>query len=76
LSEPLQGIVSGRIVQLVTDPGLLPGQCVEVVLRPLTEATESTQSAAGMLANDPSLEDSLQEIEQTRKAARLRAEPK
>jgi len=69
----IQGIVHGKSVELLCDPGLEEGQRVEVVLRPMPRPMPSEErpicSAAGMLAGIPGLEKSLDEIQQDRKLA-------
>ncbi len=74
MDNTLHGIVSGKIVELTSDPGLTEGQQVEVVLRPVCGERELPQSAAGMLSDSPHLDASIAEIEQSRKIARDRTD--
>lgn len=74
MDNSLQGTVRGKIVELTSDPGFEEGQRVEVVLRPVGGESGSRHTAAGMLADVPGLDETLQEIQQYRKHAQYRAE--
>ena len=74
MSDLLQGIIHGKTVKLVCDPGLEQGQRVEVVLRPVTNDETPICSAAGMLADMTGLDESLQDIHQLRKIAQYRTD--
>jgi len=74
MDDMLQGIVHGKTVELVCDPGLKQGQRVEVVLRCLENLEQPVCSAAGMLADIPGLDESLDEIHQYRKLAQYRTD--
>lgn len=74
MDDMLQGIVHGKTVELACDPGLEQGQHVEVVLRPVAREEEPVRTAAGMLADIPGLDESLDEIQQYRKLAQYRTD--
>ena len=73
MTDTLQGIIRGKTVELTSDPGLEQGQRVEVVLRPMA-FEQLARSAAGMLADVPGLDESLEEIQRHRKLARHRTD--
>ena len=71
----LKGIVHGRTIELESEPGIVDGQRVEVIVRSRTLPgpppgwrPEGTETAAGMLAENWTEEDDriLQEIERDR----------
>ena len=74
MDDMLQGIVHGKTVELACDPGLEQGQRVEVVLHPVANEEQPVCSAAGMLADIPGLDESLDEIQQYRKLAQYRTD--
>jgi len=74
MNDAIQGTVYGKNVTLTSDPGLEEGQRVEVILRPVASEKRPACSAAGMLADIPGLDESLEEIGQTRKMARYRTD--
>ncbi len=74
MDNTLHGTVCGKTVVLTSDPGLLEGQQVEVVLRPVCGEQKSPQSAAGMLSDKPELDASIAKIEQDRKMAHDRTD--
>ncbi len=75
MSEVLYGIVHGKTIELEQDPGLEEGRRVQVVLRqpkPLPGPPPGwypgcTETAAGMLAGIPGLDEDLEEILAERK---------
>ena len=74
MSDLLQGVIHGKTVELACDPGLEQGQHVEVVLRPVAREEKPVRTAAGMLADIPGLDESLEEIQQARKLAQYRTD--
>jgi len=74
MNDAIQGTVHGWNIELSRDPGLEEGQQVEVVLRLVTSEKLPARSAAGMLADIPGLDESLDEIGQCRKMARYRTD--
>lgn len=66
-----QGVIRGKTIELVVDPGLQAGQVVEVTLRPASEQSapgEGIRRAAGALADSWQAEDDsiLAEIQASR----------
>ncbi len=72
MSDQIEGTVHGKTVELSRDPGLEDGQRVEVVLVPVGSKSVAGVSAAGMLADESDLDESLRAIERQRKQAKNR----
>ena len=74
MSEQIEGTVHGKTVELSRDPGLEDGQRVEVVLVPVGPKSAAGVSAAGLLADEPDLDEALRVIELQRKQAKNRTD--
>ena len=60
MSEVVQGVIHGRTIELLTDPGIADGQVVEVVVRVLKAPEdwgEGIRRSAGALADRWTEED-------------------
>jgi hypothetical protein len=73
MTQTLHGIINGKIIELTVDPGVPPGQQVEVVIMPVSAQQqvwgEGLRRCAGALASEWTEEDDqiLQEIYEQRK---------
>lgn len=82
MSNAITGVIHGRMIELVTDPGLSDGLEVEVILRPRSQidqpeppAPGGRPTAAGMLSAFDDSDESLQEIIRERKTSTYREIP-
>ena len=76
----LRGVIHGKTIELITDPGLKEGQEVEITLRPMTKANTlgaGLQRCAGALADSWQAEDDsiLEQIQDSRKRSTGRDMP-
>jgi hypothetical protein len=71
MSEAVEGVIHGRMIELEIDPGLQDGERVEVVIRRAERpeaGREGARSAAGSLAHfPPEYFEDLDEIVRARK---------
>ena len=73
MTKVLHGTVNGRTIELAEDPGLAPGEKVEVQVRTLPNTQnwgEGLKRCAGMLADDPEWDAIMEEIHASRKLER------
>jgi hypothetical protein len=71
MSKTFSGIVSGKTIELLQDPGL-DGYRVEVEIRPLAsreERIEALKRVAGSMADDPEFDAIMEEIQKDRHRA-------
>ena len=73
MSKIIEGVVHGRTIELLADPGVGEGQRVQVVLSvsPSEEAWgEGIRRTAGALADDPDWDTIMAEVHEGRKRER------
>jgi len=81
MSVALEGVIRGRTIELETDSGIADGEKVRLIVavRPpegrTDGATTDRTGSAGMLANHPDLDASLEEILADRRREALREMP-
>ena len=72
MTKTLRGIIQGKTIELLQNPGLEDGYAVEVEIRPIAsreERIEALQRAAGSMADDPEFEAIMEEIQEDRRRA-------
>ena len=79
MTDRITGVIRGRMIELMENPGFSDGEEIEVILRPLRAMVESTpigstggerRTAAGMLAAlSPEVDEELNAIVRDRKKA-------
>ena len=73
MTQTLHGVIHGKTIELMTDPGLADGEEIRVVIestRPAPKRGERLARCAGALADDPYWDDIMKEIQQSRKIER------
>jgi hypothetical protein len=78
MSNLIQGIVHGRMIELMAHPGLEDGQLVEVEMRVLKKPEvwgEGLRRCAGALADDPEFDAVMEQIQQERMGEKYREIP-
>ena len=73
MTKVLHGTINDRTIELTEDPGLAPGEKVEVQVRTLPKPQnwgEGLKRCAGMLADDPEWDAIMEEIHAARKLER------
>ncbi len=73
MSRIIEGVVHGRTIQLLDDPGVGEGQKVQVVLSvPCVEGTsgEGIRRTAGALADDPYWDQIMAQVHEGRRRER------
>lgn len=73
VTKTLNGVIHGKTIELLNDPGLADGEEVRVVIEStVTSATRRERLArcAGALADDPYWDDIIEEIQQSRRIER------
>jgi len=76
-TKTVRGIVEGKTIHLLRDPGL-DGYRVEVEIRPIAsreERIEALKRIAGSMADDPEFDAIMEEIQKDRKRGWERTEP-
>jgi hypothetical protein len=56
MSNAIEGVIRGKMIELVADPGLADGQAVRVVVQPLPtpeQQRETIRRTAGALSHKP-----------------------
>jgi hypothetical protein len=68
MTPPLPGVIRGRTIELLADPGLGNGQAVEVTIRPGPGAApgEGIARTAGALRDDAEWDAIMREIQEAR----------
>jgi hypothetical protein len=75
MMEFYPAIIRGKTIELESDPGLLAGQRVEVVILPVPRERmpgEGLLRSAGASADDPDFDADMAEIERYRRSATFR----
>jgi hypothetical protein len=75
MSLSIPGTIHGDVIKLDKPIGMAEGQKVEVTVRPAKESShwgEGLNRCAGMLADEPQLDEALEEIYRDRKRASFR----
>jgi hypothetical protein len=72
VSQPLSGIIHGRTIELLADPGLADGQPVEVTIRPSPPSGTGAGIArtAGALHDDAEWDAIMEQIHEARRQER------
>ena len=71
----VRGVIHGKTIELLTDPGLTDGQEVEMTLRPVDQPDARIAAilrTAGSMANDPEFHAVMEEVQRYRDSARYR----
>jgi predicted DNA-binding antitoxin AbrB/MazE fold protein len=74
MTKTMRGIIHGKTIELLQNPGLEDGYRVEVEIRPLASREEqiaALKRIAGSMADDPEFEAIMEEIQRERKAVLL-----
>jgi hypothetical protein len=70
-----QGIIHGKTIELIDDPGIEDGRAVEVIVRvidPPKPWGDGIRASAGAMADDAEFQETMDQIERERKAAQHR----
>ena len=73
MTKTMQGVIHGKMIELINDPGLADGEQVRVVIEsttPTYQRGERLLRCEGALADDPYWDDIMEEIQQSRKLER------
>lgn len=73
MTKALHGVIHGKTIELMNDPGLADGAEIRVVIESTTPSSkrgERLLRCAGALADDPYWDDIMDEIQQSRKLER------
>ena len=73
MTKTMRGIIHGKTIELLQNPGLEDGYRVEVEIRPLASREEqiaALKRIAGSMADDPEYEAIMEEIQRERKSVR------
>lgn len=77
--QTVQGVIHGKTIELVVDPGFQPGQTIEVQLTGATASPrvwgDGIRASAGIAADIPGAEEAWQETERLRKSDGYRDVP-
>lgn len=75
MSETLEGVIRGKTIELATDPGLVDGQVVQVIVKPLPtpdQRRDAILRTAGSMANDADFDAAMSQVQADRRSARYR----
>jgi hypothetical protein len=73
ITKPLRGVVHGNVIELNADAGMVDGEEVEVILRPMSQRLppgEGLRRTEGALADDTEWDEIMEEIQQGRRQER------
>lgn len=71
MTKTMRGIIHGKTIELLQNPGLEDGYRVEVEIRPLASREEqiaALKRIAGSMADDPEFEAILEQIQRERRS--------
>ncbi len=71
----VQGVIHGKTIELLVEPGIASGQRVEIIIRPIAEPDDRIAAilrTAGSMANDPEFAAVMSEVRRDRESARYR----
>jgi hypothetical protein len=69
MPEVVRGVIHGKTIELLADPGIADGRRVEITIRSIAQQDDRTDAivrTAGSMANDPEFEAVMEEVRRYR----------